>query len=80
MHLQDHFNNILFFYLLVREGEKIAKLSDPNYNLCFNKHERFGQYGAPFNKVKRYAKSEHDFDMMMGGNIANLIGIDPERR
>ena len=35
----------------------------------------FCDYEFEFNKIKRYAASEHDFDMMMGGNIASLLGI-----
>ena len=35
----------------------------------------FCDYEFEYNKVKRYAKSEQDFDRIMGGNIADLLGI-----
>ena len=35
----------------------------------------FCDYEWEFNKIKRYAKCEHDFDLMIGGNIANLLEI-----
>lgn len=35
----------------------------------------FCDYEWEYMKIKRYAKSEHDFDMIMGGNIANLLNL-----
>lgn len=35
----------------------------------------FCDYEFEYNKVKRYAQSEQDFDRIMGGNIADLLGI-----
>ena len=35
----------------------------------------FCDYEWEFNKIKRYAASEYDFDLMMGGNIGALLNI-----
>lgn len=35
----------------------------------------FCDYEWEFRKIQRYAKTEHDFDMIMGGNIANLLKL-----
>lgn len=35
----------------------------------------FCDYEWEYMKIKRYAKTEHDFDMIMGGNIANLLNL-----
>ena len=35
----------------------------------------FCDYEWDYKKIERYAKTEHDFDMIMGGNIANLLKL-----
>ena len=35
----------------------------------------FCDYEWEYKKIERYAKTEHDFDMIMGGNIANLLKL-----
>lgn len=35
----------------------------------------FCDYEWEYMKIKRYAKTEHDFDMIMGGNIAELLKL-----
>lgn len=35
----------------------------------------FCDYEWEYNKIKRYSKSEGDFDLIMGGNISELLGL-----
>lgn len=35
----------------------------------------FCDYEWEYKKIERYAKNEHDFDMIMGGNIAGLLNL-----